>query len=59
MVAVSVVLPVTAERESFDFVIEAAEVFPDNAECLIAPLKTTTPRSIRTTPDSTAPPQPG
>lgn len=39
-VAVSVVLPVTADRESFDSVIEAAEVFSDNAEYLIAHLVT-------------------
>ncbi len=39
-VAVSVVLPVTADRESFDSVIEAAEVFSDNAMYLIAHLVT-------------------
>jgi hypothetical protein len=39
-VAVSVVLPVTADRESFDSVIDAAEVFSDNAEYLIAHLVT-------------------
>lgn len=39
-IAVSVVLPVTADRESFDSVIEAAEVFSDNAEYLIAHLVT-------------------
>lgn len=39
-VAVSVVLPVTADRESFDSVTEAAEVFSDNAEYLIAHLVT-------------------
>lgn len=39
-VAVSVVLPVTADRESFDSVIEAAEVYSDNAEYLIAHLVT-------------------
>jgi hypothetical protein len=38
--AVSVVLPVTADRESFDSVTEAAEVFSDNAEYLIAHLVT-------------------
>jgi hypothetical protein len=36
----SVVLPVTADRESFDSVTEAAEVFSDNAEYLIAHLVT-------------------
>ncbi|WP_395740720.1 hypothetical protein [Prosthecobacter sp.] len=39
-VAVSVVLPVTADRESFDSVTDAAEVFSDNAEYLIAHLVT-------------------
>lgn len=39
-VAVSVVLPVTTDRESFDSVIEAAEVFSDNVEYLIAHLVT-------------------
>lgn len=39
-IAVSVVLPVTADRESFESVIEAAEVFSDNAEYLIAHLVT-------------------
>jgi hypothetical protein len=39
-VAVSVVLPVTADRESFDSVIDASEVFSDNAEYLIAHLVT-------------------
>lgn len=39
-VAVSVVLPVTADRESFDSVIDAAEVYSDNAEYLIAHLVT-------------------
>jgi hypothetical protein len=39
-VAVSVVLPVTADRESFDSVTEAAEVYSDNAEYLIAHLVT-------------------
>jgi hypothetical protein len=39
-IEVSVVLPVTADRESFDSVIEAAEVFSDNAEYLIAHLVT-------------------
>lgn len=39
-VAVSVVLPVTADRESFDSVIEAAEIYSDNVEYLIAHLVT-------------------
>lgn len=39
-IAVSVVLPVTADRESFDSVIEAAESYSDNAEYLIAHLVT-------------------
>jgi hypothetical protein len=39
-IALSVVLPVTADRESFDSVTEAAEVFSDNAEYLIAHLVT-------------------
>lgn len=39
-IAVSVVLPVTADRESFDSVIDAAEVYSDNAEYLIAHLVT-------------------
>ena len=39
-VAVSVVLPVTVDRESFDSVIDAAEVYSDNAEYLIAHLVT-------------------
>ncbi|WP_395748566.1 hypothetical protein [Prosthecobacter sp.] len=39
-VAVSVVLPVTADRESFDSVTDAAEVYSDNAEYLIAHLVT-------------------
>jgi len=39
-IAVSVVLPVTADRESFDSVIEAAEVYSDTAEYLIAHLVT-------------------
>lgn len=38
--AVSVVLPVTGESDSFESVIEAAEVFSDNAEYLIAHLIT-------------------
>lgn len=39
-IAVSVVLPVTADRESFDSVTEAAEIYSDNAEYLIAHLVT-------------------
>lgn len=39
-VAVSVVLPVTVDRESFDSVIDAAEVYSDNVEYLIAHLVT-------------------
>jgi hypothetical protein len=39
-VALSVVLPVTVDRESFDSVTEAAEVYSDNAEYLIAHLVT-------------------
>jgi len=39
-VEVSVVLPVTADQESFDTVIEAAEIYSDNAEYLIAHLVT-------------------
>lgn len=39
-VSVSVVLPVTSESDSFDSVIEAAEVYSDNAEYLIAHLIT-------------------
>ena len=39
-IAVSVVLPVTADRESFDSVVDAAEVYSDNAEYLIAHLVT-------------------
>lgn len=39
-IAVSVVLPVTADRESFDSVTDAAEVYSDNAEYLIAHLVT-------------------
>jgi hypothetical protein len=39
-IAVSVVLPVTGESDSFESVIEAAEVFSDNAEYLIAHLIT-------------------
>lgn len=38
--SVSVVLPVTSESDSFDSVIEAAEVYSDNAEYLIAHLIT-------------------
>jgi hypothetical protein len=38
--SLSVVLPVTSESESFDSVIEAAEVFSDHAEYLIAHLVT-------------------
>jgi hypothetical protein len=36
----SVVLPITSERESFDSVTQAAEVYSDNAEYLIAHLVT-------------------
>ena len=39
-VAVTVVLPVTADRESFDSVTQAAEIYSDNAEYLIAHLVT-------------------
>jgi hypothetical protein len=39
-VAVSVVLPVTSDTDSFDTVIEAAETFSDHAEYLIAHLIT-------------------
>lgn len=39
-VAVSIVLPVTGEGDSFESVIEAAEVYSDNAEYLIAHLIT-------------------
>ena len=39
-VAVTVVLPVTADHESFDSVTQAAEVYSDNAEYLIAHLVT-------------------
>lgn len=39
-VALSVVLPVTSESDSFDSVIEAAETYSDNAEYLIAHLIT-------------------
>lgn len=39
-VALSVVLPVTADHESFDSVTDAAETFSDNAEYLIAHLVT-------------------
>lgn len=39
-VAVTVVLPVTADRESFESVTEAAEIYSDNAEYLIAHLVT-------------------
>lgn len=39
-IALSVVLPVTSESDSFDSVIEAAEVYSDNAEYLIAHLIT-------------------
>jgi hypothetical protein len=39
-VSLSVVLPVTSESESFDSVIEAAEIFSDHAEYLIAHLVT-------------------
>ena len=39
-VSVSVVLPVTSESESFDSVIEAAEIYSDHAEYLIAHLIT-------------------
>lgn len=39
-IGLSVVLPVTSETDSFDSVIEAAEVYSDNAEYLIAHLIT-------------------
>lgn len=39
-VSLSVVLPVSSESESFDSVIEAAEIFSDHAEYLIAHLVT-------------------
>ncbi len=39
-VAISVVLPVTSESDSFDAVIEAAEVYSDDVEYLIAHLIT-------------------
>ncbi len=39
-ISLSVVLPVTSESDSFDSVIEAAEVYSDNAEYLIAHLIT-------------------
>lgn len=39
-VSLSVVLPITSESDSFDAVIEAAEVYSDNAEYLIAHLIT-------------------
>lgn len=39
-VAVSMVLPVTADRESFDAVTDAAETYSDNVEYLIAHLVT-------------------
>lgn len=39
-ISLSVVLPVTSETESFDSVIEAAEVYSDHAEYLIAHLVT-------------------
>jgi hypothetical protein len=39
-VAVTVVLPVTADHESFDSVTQAAEIYSDNAEYLIAHLVT-------------------
>lgn len=39
-IAVSVVLPVTADHESFESVIDAAETYSDNAEYLIAHLVT-------------------
>lgn len=39
-ISLSVVLPVTSESESFDSVIEAAEVYSDHAEYLIAHLIT-------------------
>lgn len=39
-VGLSIVLPVTSEHDSFDAVIEAAEVFSDNAEYTIAHLVT-------------------
>ena len=39
-ISLSVVLPITSESDSFDAVIEAAEVYSDNAEYLIAHLIT-------------------
>lgn len=39
-IVVTVVLPVTADRESFDSVTQAAEIYSDNAEYLIAHLVT-------------------
>tara|TARA_R110002049_G_scaffold44343_1_gene130309 strand:+ start:167 stop:913 length:747 start_codon:yes stop_codon:yes gene_type:complete len=39
-ISLSVVLPITSERESFDSVVQAAEVYSDNAEYLIAHLIT-------------------
>ncbi len=39
-ISLSVVLPVTSESESFDSVIEAAEIYSDHAEYLIAHLIT-------------------
>lgn len=39
-VAMTIVLPVTADRESFDSVTQAAEIYSDNAEYLIAHLVT-------------------
>lgn len=39
-VAITVVIPVTADRESFDSVTQAAEIYSDNAEYLIAHLVT-------------------
>ena len=39
-ISLSVVLPVTSETDSFDSVIEAAEIYSDNAEYLIAHLIT-------------------
>ncbi len=39
-ISLSVVLPVTSERESFDSVTHAAEIYSDNAEYLIAHLVT-------------------
>ncbi len=39
-ISLSVVLPVTSETESFDTVIEAAEIYSDHAEYLIAHLVT-------------------